>query len=301
MPFFPVDDGFAFHRKAIKAGNAAIGLWTRAGSWSAQQLTDGYVPDDIAAVLGSPAQAKRLVTAGLWHAVEGGYRFHEWNDPGRNPTREKVLERRRTEADKKARARDAKSGKQQATARSPQGSPGSVPEGLPEGVRSTPPLPYTDTHLDTRAATTSTRENDEPDDQPAPGPGITGPRSVDAKHLVASVIPIELGSAVRTALAIETASLLREFDEPTIREALQLWASRTGIGPKVLPSLVADVVKSRNANEREHVRPPGRAHDGARSGMGGKARAWAELGERVQAEIDAGGGGLRLIEGGRSA
>ena len=33
MPWFNVDDGFAFHRKAVRAGNAAIGLWTRAGSW----------------------------------------------------------------------------------------------------------------------------------------------------------------------------------------------------------------------------------------------------------------------------
>lgn len=34
MSWFKVDDHLAFHRKTLAAGNEAMGLWVRAGSWS---------------------------------------------------------------------------------------------------------------------------------------------------------------------------------------------------------------------------------------------------------------------------
>ena len=86
MPWFNVDDGFAFHRKVVAAGNAAIGLWARAGAWSAGELTEGFIPDHMVSTMGTLAQARKLVTVGLWTTVEGGYQFHEWSDDGRNPT-----------------------------------------------------------------------------------------------------------------------------------------------------------------------------------------------------------------------
>ncbi|HEY1178259.1 MAG TPA: hypothetical protein VGF17_19060 [Phytomonospora sp.] len=107
MPWFKVDDNLAFHAKAVAAGNAAMGLWVRAGSWCAQQLTDGFVPDHIAATLGRAVEAQRLVDAGLWHREEGGYRFHEWADEGRQPTRAEVERRRRDDRTRKADARAA--------------------------------------------------------------------------------------------------------------------------------------------------------------------------------------------------
>lgn len=78
MPWFKVDDLLAMNRKAVHAGNGAMGLWVRAGSWCAQNLTNGHVPLPIARTLGSPAEARRLVAAGLWHEVDGGYEFHDW-------------------------------------------------------------------------------------------------------------------------------------------------------------------------------------------------------------------------------
>lgn len=171
MPFFPVDDGFAFHRKTVRAGNAAVGLWTRAGSWCNWQLTDGFVPDDVVTVLGTASQAERLVKAGLWHRADGGYVFHEYLGPGRNKSRAEVELRRKNEAEKKARARAAKgsSGKEyertgpeqfensveesqesndlfstnpQVSDGCPPGTPEGVPRGVPRGVLATPPLPY---------------------------------------------------------------------------------------------------------------------------------------------------------------
>lgn len=144
MPWFNVDDGFAVHHKTVKAGNAAVGLWVRAGSWCAQQLTDGFVPTHMVSVLGTPAQARKLVEAGLWMPTEGGFQFHEWSGQGRNPTRNEVLEKRRRDADKKAKARESKgqiSENPQLETACPPGTQQGLPLGIPEGVRSTTPLP----------------------------------------------------------------------------------------------------------------------------------------------------------------
>lgn len=90
MTWFKVDDGLHAHPKAFRAGTAALGLWVRAGSWAASQLTDGFVPADVVRMYGTPAMAKALVTADLWSKVEGGYQFHQWSDDGRQPTRAAV-------------------------------------------------------------------------------------------------------------------------------------------------------------------------------------------------------------------
>lgn len=123
MPYFGVDDGFAFHRKALKAGNAALGLWVRAGSWCNQQLTDGYVPLEMVAALGTKSQAERLVKAGLWDETADGYQFHEWSEEGRNFTRAEVLAKREKERDRKARQREANSTEPQVNGGGPSGTP----------------------------------------------------------------------------------------------------------------------------------------------------------------------------------
>lgn len=104
MPWFRVDDGFAFHPKAIASGNAAVGLWVRAGSWSSQQLTDGHVPTEIARTLGRPAEIQRLVTSGLWMKTGDGWDFHEW--PLHNPTRAEVQANRASDTRRQALSRD---------------------------------------------------------------------------------------------------------------------------------------------------------------------------------------------------
>lgn len=88
MPWFKVDDTLALHHKAVAAGNAAMGLWVRAGSWSMQTLSDGFIPDVIVTSLGTPGQAKKLVEVGLWDRLPSGYAFHEWDQ--RQPTKSQV-------------------------------------------------------------------------------------------------------------------------------------------------------------------------------------------------------------------
>jgi hypothetical protein len=100
MPWFKVDDQLAFHRKTLLAGNAAMGLWVRAGSWCSQQLNDGCIPDDLVTSLGTRTQADRLVKAGLWRKKIDGYEFHDWDSW--QPTRAEV-EKRRAEGAERVR------------------------------------------------------------------------------------------------------------------------------------------------------------------------------------------------------
>ena len=80
--WFRVDDKLHDHRKARRAGKAAMGIWVLAGSWSMDNLTDGFVPDDVLLRWGTRADASRLVAAGLWFVDEfegeQGWRFHDW-------------------------------------------------------------------------------------------------------------------------------------------------------------------------------------------------------------------------------
>lgn len=106
MPWFKVDDTLAFHAKTVTAGNAAMGLWVRAGAWSMQMLTDGHVPTAIARQLGTASEASRLVAAGLWVDASGGYQFHDWAD--RQPSRRKVEADRKANSDRLAEWREKK-------------------------------------------------------------------------------------------------------------------------------------------------------------------------------------------------
>jgi len=128
MTWFKVDDGMAFHHKIVAAGNAAVGLWARAGAFCAAQLTDGYVPDHMARQLGTQQQAQRLVEVGLWVREGKGFRFHEWNDDGRQPTRHEIETRRAADRERKQTARAARKDSSAARVRSDS-------EGTPAGLR----------------------------------------------------------------------------------------------------------------------------------------------------------------------
>lgn len=115
MPHFRVDDNFHAHRKVAKLGVDgidAIGLWTLAGSWSADQLSDGWVPEYVAARLdpGYADRAAKLVRVGLWQETERdgerGWLFNGWSEPGRNLTSEQVKAERAATADRQRRFRN---------------------------------------------------------------------------------------------------------------------------------------------------------------------------------------------------
>ena len=81
MAWFKIDDGFHGHPKIVGVSTSAVGLWTLAGTWASQYLTDGVVPLAMVARLGgSQDDADALVAAGLWIASPDGYTFHDWWD-----------------------------------------------------------------------------------------------------------------------------------------------------------------------------------------------------------------------------
>lgn len=79
MAWFAVDDRLHSHPKARAAGLEAIGLFTIAGTYCMDYLTDGHVPEWL--VTSWPkgrALAKRLVDVRLWETTDVGWRFASW-------------------------------------------------------------------------------------------------------------------------------------------------------------------------------------------------------------------------------
>lgn len=104
MTWFKVCDTLWGHDKVEVAGLEAMGLWVLAGSKCGQQLSNGFITDaSVLKVGGTPELAERLVEAGLWLKVPGGYLFHDWED--NNPTREQVQTRREADKERKRRVR----------------------------------------------------------------------------------------------------------------------------------------------------------------------------------------------------
>ena len=90
IPWFKIDDKHHDHKKTRRAlrgaegkrrDASAMGLWELAGSWCADNLTDGFVPTDELYRWDDDWQtlADRLVDAGYWEAEEidgeDGYRL----------------------------------------------------------------------------------------------------------------------------------------------------------------------------------------------------------------------------------
>lgn len=116
MPWFKIDDSAHSHPKFIRAGNAALGLWMRCGSYSAQHLLEGFVPKDIVKPFkGTPAQVQKLINAGLWHSEghdckkcpqpSGGYMIHDFFEGGRNTTRAQHEANKTAAAERAAKSR----------------------------------------------------------------------------------------------------------------------------------------------------------------------------------------------------
>lgn len=127
MPWFRIDDKAHSHPKLIKAGNAALGLWLRCGSYAAQHLTDGVVPGVVAELYGTKPQAAKLVKAGLWHEhghgcpagcpdpAPGDYVFHDFLEDGRNTSRARAEAERKKARDRQSKHREERRGDGNAT------------------------------------------------------------------------------------------------------------------------------------------------------------------------------------------
>lgn len=158
MTWFKVDDSFHAHPKVLATEPAALGLWVIAGAWSSAHLTDGVVPDHALSRLlpDSATLAQKLVTAGLWRRIKGGYRFHDWSDfqPSSNDVKEQ--RQKRAEAGRlgglaSGKARSKPASKTEANAEalaSPIVEPPTRPDPKKNKTSSSPPTAATETDPD---------------------------------------------------------------------------------------------------------------------------------------------------------
>lgn len=111
MVWFKNDDAFWRHRKIRKLGKdklPAVGLWQLAGTWCADNTTDGFVPcEQVEEWDPRLRYAKRLVDVALWHEAEhdgeAGYQFHDWAEY--QPTKASIEAEREAWRQKKANQR----------------------------------------------------------------------------------------------------------------------------------------------------------------------------------------------------
>lgn len=85
MSWVKLDDGFSEHAKVLRAGADGLALWVCGLAYcNRQPARDGFIPTEKVALLypvSRPKQATaRLVEVGLWEAVPGGFRVHDYHD-----------------------------------------------------------------------------------------------------------------------------------------------------------------------------------------------------------------------------
>lgn len=112
MTWFKVDDGFWSHPKTAALSDSAVATWVRAGSYSCQHLTDGFIATAVLRMVGDKDTAGELVTAGLWDIVAGGWQFHDWDEYQETSTA--VKERRAAARDRQRKSRAAREAKKAA-------------------------------------------------------------------------------------------------------------------------------------------------------------------------------------------
>lgn len=243
MPHFRVDDALHSHPKAQKAGDEALGMWSRAGSYCMAYLTDGFVPEWwVKLQPRGMAKAKKLIEAGFWHGGaerdgEQGFQFHQFVGPGRQDSRAQVEADREKWRKKKQRQREATD--QESLWESPEVSPGGIPQRFPGITQPNPTQQEKSGYLPESATDSNAR------DSVAATPGA---------DLVRRVIPETIPGANRTMLRIKASALLNDgTPADVVEEALQVWLTKTDVGPGILPSLAADVVKRRNGHATKPV------------------------------------------------
>lgn len=107
MTWFKVDDDFWSHPKVIGLPLSAIGLWTKAGAYSAKFETDGRLNlAQIAPLGGRKRDIDRLVEAGLWVRTLAGIEFVDWEQY--QPTKAQIAAERKARAERIRKWREAR-------------------------------------------------------------------------------------------------------------------------------------------------------------------------------------------------
>jgi hypothetical protein len=96
MPWVKIETGYLSHPKIIELHPKVVLLHLASILWTAEQLTDGFVPDRALIDLSSRADltpnrrrwaAGQLVDRGLWDELPGGWHVHDFERHNRTSTR----------------------------------------------------------------------------------------------------------------------------------------------------------------------------------------------------------------------
>ncbi|MEN6431176.1 MAG: hypothetical protein ABFC80_10110, partial [Coriobacteriales bacterium] len=108
------------------------------------------------------------------------------------------------------------------------------------------------THLGKASLVSNAREIEAAQSEPEPDePRGSGRSATRGAELVRAVIPANHPAAVRTELRLQANALIKAGHDPAdVEAALRLWLTKTGIGARLLPTLLSDVLKTRAAPPR---------------------------------------------------
>lgn len=142
MTWVKLDDKLPEHPKLLAAGDQAAWLFVSGLCWCARHLRNGRIPTEVLPRLTGfrkPAQlADRLVEAGLWERVDGGFLVHDYLDYQESEV--DVKERRRATAARVAKHRAKRSSPQSNGVSNAAPGPGPLPgpAEVEEGVSTSP-------------------------------------------------------------------------------------------------------------------------------------------------------------------
>lgn len=184
MPWFKVDDGFHGHPKVMDLSLEAVGLWTLAGTWCANYLTDGEIPMKVIKRLGGAKKhAKELVVSGLWtEKAPEIYQFCGWNEY--QPTKNDVEAEREAARERMREHRAKRKGTAKTEPAEPSGKSEDVRPNTPvtEGERSDEPPPHVQGTLDERSDEVREPRPSPPPLSPVPSPNKKLPSSATPKR-----------------------------------------------------------------------------------------------------------------------
>lgn len=225
MSWLKICDSFTEHAKVVLLSDAALAFWLRCACWlqrQENQYLNGMVPRSLVHVAGQTTRSKALKLAGelvaanaagtkvhgLWEPVDGGWRFHDWNDYQLEPaaSQEKLSreEAARLAGRASAEARRAKNGTAQPF-RTPPERPPNEAETFDEGSTK-------------RRSTTKARTSPERLEPPDPDPQPEDPQAAEAILKTDRLRSPERGSSESIRMSSERAAAAR----PTsLEQALQ--------------------------------------------------------------------------------
>ena len=265
--YIRVHDGMPDHPKVEALTDKAFRLLMETWCWCSRQHTDGRVPAAVWSKRGAKKVRDELAAAGLVEIHDGYVQMHDYLEHQRSA--EQIadgIEKKRAAGMLGNHTRWHVNGFtdpscEWCTHRDPDPHPPrkrSHRDRTSDRISDSRTIANRDTDTDTDTKKNLTPVGMAPHDsnvrdEPRP-PAATGPTAVDAFRLVRRTLGLDYPAATCTALAYHAADLLKQYDEGTVQAGLEDWRGRTGIGPGVLPSLVADLIKRRNG----HARPADR-------------------------------------------